>query len=414
MLFVKKLFAWIIDFSLFLSLFILVGINALVIVYLVEKDISVINVLLQTQLIPTLLVIYVAFILLFTIYTVLWTRILRATPGQRIMKLGYSGEKLNFFTIFLKNTIGAFWDIVLLPYALIALFTKKPMPSITLSGLTVSEIKQRYTKGHWITLCIALLFIGSAAAVGYKIYTVTPAYLFQKYTDYQKQTNALVKAMAFRDAAVSLEKYKEFHGEDSEYIYFHCIIEGNLSTSQESLPLCEQALESTTAPERKQAILLVKARIYAAHYNYTQAETLYAQLWNEFSLRTLDMRDYVVVLSELGKNKEAAVIIGEIATNIPSTDLIAKRDIAILYERVAAIDLALETYQKVLGDIPANEKLDLVGELNYRIGVILYQQGKKADSKQYFETAKELNKDFAEAADSYIILINKLAGSITR
>ena len=110
------------------------------------------------------------------------------------------------------------------------------------------------------------------------------------------------------------KKYKQYKGEDRSYAYYHCMVEANLSTELTSLEICKKALELNANDSiRVKSLISQEAKIYAASDSFKDAETLYAKLWTEYQDRSMDMKNYVVVLSELGKSKEATDVLNEIA-----------------------------------------------------------------------------------------------------
>jgi tetratricopeptide (TPR) repeat protein len=411
----KKLAASIIDLLFFVSLLFVSLLFAVVIIYSRERDISLINTLLQTELTPTLLIAYAVITVLFIVYAVVLPTVLGATVGQKLFNYTLMPKaNRNLFTVFMYTIVGSFWKGVLFPYSIFLAIKKRPQLNSRLSTLELLPSEGKMS----VPVIIASVFFTVALVVtaGFStyIYRAGLAEMIEKYTDYEKQTVTLIEKQAFQDASNTLEKYKQYNGETASYFYYKCEILGNLSTEETNIEVCTKATELNKDDKRAQVITLMIARTLAANGKYADAEKKYAELWTTYEVRTLDMKDYVVVLSELGKAKDATAILTEVAKNVSETDYLGLKDIAILYERVGNLDLALTTYQNIIKSIPENSNVELVGETNYYIGVIQYKKAKYADAKKSFEAAKTLNKDFAEPADSYIILISKLGGSVTK
>ena len=413
----KRFIGFLLDTVFYISFLFSIGVIGIFLIYTYNQDISILNVFLQTKLIESLLIVYGAIVLCTLVYDWIIPYFIGQTLGQKLMGNMYDASgKPSLFAVFMKSFIGKFWDILLFPYSIFAGLTKRDLISKKLSGITViNDSKDSKKSGLYAVTIVFVLFLVSTLGIGTYIYKTGIGPIMERYTDYKKQTESLVASLAYQDAANALLKYKQYHGEDADYSYYHCIIEANLDTSLDNLPLCKTASDTNAGnPDRQQAILLLEAKVYAANSDYTQAETFYATLWNEKNLRTLEMKDYVVVLSELGKNKEAAEVLTEVAKLVQPTDTVAMRDIALLYERVGNLDAAAAQLQVALGTVKDGSNQDLAGELNYYIGVIQYKKGKYTDAKASFEAAKTLNKDYSEPADSYIILISKLAKSVTK
>lgn len=412
----KRLLGTILDLLFFISLNAVVAIKGLVILYLQENDISILNVYLQTQLVPTLLIIYAVFTFNYFLYFWIIPSFLKQTVGQRLAGTSYFSEhKIGLWRVFLKTIVGKFWDVVLFPYTLFAYFTKRPIISTRLSGVAVSKVEKKAGKGLYILTAIFSLYLIATLGIGTYIYKTGVTPIMERYTNYEKQVTELIEKLAYQDSLGALEKYKQYHGENENYAYYNCIINANLSTEQSSFDLCKIASEKNSgSTERMKVIISEEAKIHAANDDYKEAESLYEKLWNEYQDRSMNMKNYVVVLSELGKNKEATEILNELAKQIPTDDSLAIRDLGNLYERIGSTDLALEKYTAALAITDGDENQALAGELHYSIGVIQYNKAKYTEAQASFEKAKELNKDFAEPADSYIILISKLKNSVTK
>jgi len=411
----KKIFAFILDLLFFLSTtFVLFSIS-LVGIYTKEKDISVINTVLQTNLIPSLLWTYGVLVALYVFYTVILTRLLGATVGQKLLGLSLQPkENRSIRRIFMYSFFGPFWAILLFPYSLFALITKKDSITFRLSGLKLQKIEGRLSiRATLFTSLFALMLIATAGISTY-VYKAGITQIIEQYTDYKKQTEILIDKLAFKDALVTLAKYKQYHGETSDYAYLNCLINGNLSTTSASLEICAKAKESNTTEERTLQILIIEARILSANGNYAEAVTKYEELWTTRGIHTIDMKDYVIVLNEMGKNDVALKVVDEIAKGVNETDLNAQIEVGQLYERVNKLDVAQKTYETVLSRIKEGEQTELMGEVVFNIAVIQYKAGKYPEAKLNFEKAKTLNKDFSDDADSYIILISQLGNSVTK
>jgi len=413
----KRIIGFILDLLFFVSFLAVLLMLASYILYKQDNDISIINVLLQSHLLYTLLAGYVLLFIAYLSYYWILSTLLKQTLGQRLSGTIFTSEKkIGLWRVFLKNIIGNFWDIVLFPYTLFAAITKRPLISARLSGITVKKADHKSSAGVMFVTLVFALFIMATVGVGTYVYRTGITQLMERYTDYEKQTQNLIEKFAYQDAALVLEKYKQYNGEDNNYVYYHCIIEGNLSTEIWALDLCTLAMEKNASnTDRIKVLLSEQAKLYAANDQYVDAEKIYARLWNEFQDRSLNMKNYVAVLSELGKSKEAADVLAEIAKLIPSNDTLGLRDLGNLYERITQPDLALAKYSQALSTI-ADDKANqsLAGELHYYIGVLQYNKTKYSDAQTSFEQAKTLNKDFADSSDSYIILISKLKNSITK
>lgn len=412
----KKLAAAIIDLLFFVSLLFVSLLLAAVLIYSKEHDISLVNTLLQTKLTPTLLAVYGTVVLLYLVYVTVIPTLVGATIGQHLFSYELMPkEKRSIFRVFLYTIVGSFWKVLLFPYSIFLAIKKQPQLNTRISQLTLSP--SHSGKLSLPTTIVSALFAISlvvTAGLGTYIYRTGLGKILEKYTDYEKQTVSLIEKQAFQDANATLTKYKEYHGETASYAFYKCEIIGNLTTDESNIEFCQKAYEQNKDEKRTRVIDLIIARTYAANGNYAEAEKKYAELWTTYQVRTIDMKDYVVVLSELGKSKDAAAVLTEVSKSIEQNDYLGLKDIAALYERVGNTDLALATYQNIIKSIPEGSNVELVGEIDYYIGVIQYQKGKYTDAKTSFEAAKTLNKDFAEPADAYIILISKLGGSVTK
>lgn len=363
-----------------------------------------------------MLFVYIGLVALYLFYFWILPTLLKQTIGQRLTGTSFTSEKkVSLLRVFLKTIIGRFWDILFFPYTLFAAIKKRSLISTKLSGIVVSKRESPPTKGLYFVLIFFIAFFIATLAGGTYIYKTGITPIMERYTNYEKQVKTLIEKLAYQDAAAALEKYKQQHGEDQNYSYYHCAIEANLSTELTSIELCKAALEKNNSDiERVKALTSQMAKVYAANSDYTNAELLYSKLWNEYQDRSMDMKNYVMVLSEAGKGKEATAILTTLAQAIPTDDPIALRDLGNLYERIGNIDLAFETYQKAVLLINEGVNQSLAGELHYNIGVIYYTKGKYTEATENFNKAKELNKDYAEPVDSYIILISKLKNSVTK
>ncbi|MCC7304277.1 hypothetical protein IT418_02590 [bacterium] len=411
----KRLLGILLDTLFFISFNAVAAVTALVIIYAKEQDISIINMYLQTALIPTMLIGYGAFMLNYLVYFWIIPSFLKQTVGQRLAGTSFQSEhKIGLWRVFLKTIVGRFWDLLLFPYTIFAAVTKRAIISTSLSGVVVSKIEKKPTKSLYTLTTLFSLFLVGTLAVSTYVYRTGVTPIMERYTNYEKLVNELIEKLAYQDAAGVLEKYKQYHGDNENYSFYKCVIDSNLSTEPTVQELCNTALEKNAGnKDRVKKILSEQAKVYAANDQYKDAEALYAKLWTEYSDRSLDMKNYVVVLSELGKNQEATEILKELAKQIDQNDELAVRDLGNLYERIGNTDLALEQYQKALTLVESSNQ-SLAGELNYNIGVIQYNKAKYSEAQANFEKAKELNKDFAEPADSYIILISKLKNSVVK
>lgn len=389
---------------------------AIFILYWQNKDISIVNTLLQTQLMPALYVAYgVLFVIVLKYFTIV-PLFLKGTLGQALFNISYFTEgKLTWWKLFKKHIIGPFWDVLFFPYTIFAAFTKKAMISTNISGVSVTTEKHKQGFMLYVVTIFSTLALAATIAAGTYIQKTGLGTLIERYTDYEKQVNYLVDKHAYQDASDTLVKYKQYNGETATYWFSLCIINGNLSTEEATHEICAKALEQNQEDAaRTQQITAVEARVYAANLNYAEAEKLYEKLWNEMNVRTLDMKDYVYVLSELGKNKEATEILVELEKVVPADNISLNRDVAILFERLGDTEKALTKFKEILATIPEGTNEDIAGELNYSVGVILFNQSKADEAKPYFEAAAKQNPDYSELAESYIILINQLLGSIVK
>ncbi len=412
----KRIFAAILDILFYFSLLGVISIVGLIIIYRQENDISLINTYLQTSLVPTLLLVYGIVTVAYLIYFWILPTIFSQTLGQRLFGTSFTSTgKIGLWRVFLKTIIGRFWDIVLFPYTLVMIIKKKSVISSKLSGITIAKIEKKPTALLSIFTLVYVVFMVVVLGTGTYVYRTGITPIMERYTNYQHQVEELITKLAFQDATPILEKYKQYNGDNADYAYYHCIISANLSTEQSSLDICKIALEKNSgSKEKTQEILNQQAKLFAANDSYKEAATIYEKLWKEYNVRTLDMKNYVVVLSELGKSKEATEVLAELAKQIPAEDAVGQRDIGNLYERIGNVDLALEKYNAALKVVSNDSNLSLAGELSYDIGVIEYNKGKYPEAQKSFENAKEWNKDFAEPVESYIILISKLKNSVTK
>lgn len=412
----KRLLGLFIDVVFFTSFIAVTLVGALYALYRQENDISIINVLLQTDLTRTLLFVYGGLVVLYLLYFWIIPTLLKQTIGQRLAGTTFTAEKrVSFGKVFLKTIVGRFWDILFFPYTFFALIKKRTLVSTKISGITISHKEHAPTKGLYLALAFFVVFLMATLAGGTYVYKTGITPIMERYTNYEKQVKTLIEKLAYQDAAAALEKYKQQRGEDANYSFYHCAIEANLSTELASIDICKAAIEKNNSDiERVKTLTSQIAKVYAANSDYANAEALYSKLWNEYQDRSMDMKNYVMVLSEAGKGKEATAILTVLAQSIPTEDPIALRDLGNLYERIGNTDLAFETYQKAVLLIKESENQSLAGELHYNIGVIYYTKGKYTEATENFNKAKELNKDYAEPVDSYIILINKLKNSVTK
>lgn len=412
----KRILAFVIDLLFFLGCIGSALAAGIVCIYLQSRDISIVNIYLQTALTWTLIAVYTGFVIIYFVYYWIIPTFLKGTVGQTLFKLSLQPqEKATIISVFQKNIAGMFWDILLFPYTIFALLTKRATISTRMSGLTLLERTDKVKLPFYILLGLMILYLLATIGIGAYVYKTGLTNLMEQYTDYSKQVTMLIDKEAFGDAATMLEKYKQYNGETNDYWFYSCLIQGNLGVEQTTLDLCTTALEKNKDDKAKvQQLVTVQARIQAANGNYAEAEVLYARLWNEYMVRTLDMKDYVAVLSEVGKSKEAATVLTEIAANVPADNYSINKDIADLYDRLGNTDLALTKYQEILKSIPEGTNVDIAGELHYNIGVSLYKKGKNAEAKKEFEAARAMNPDFAEASDSYLIILNKLLKSIVK
>lgn len=411
----KRIVGFLLDLLFFWSFVFLVGILGLFVIYGIEKDISLINVYLQSHLKTTLLIGYSVFVILYLKYYWILPVILKQTVGQRLAGNSFESEKkVNLWRVFLKTVIGRFWDFLFFPYALYCGLKKRPIISTRLSGITVTTNPLKNTPLTYLLVVFFSLVLVGALGVGTYVYRTGYVSILERFTDYEKQTETLTANLAYQDATYALEKYKQYHGEDQTYAYYHCIIEANLAADTTAKEICTTAREANNGDDaRVKAITIELAKVYAALYDLSHAEILYKELWDTYQYRELDMKNYVVVLSELAKHKEAEEVLTTLVAKIPEGDFVEMRDFGHLFERLNKDSLALEQYLRALALVENGNNESFEGELHYYIGVIFYKQTKYEDAKKSFEQAKSLNKDFAEPAESYIILIKDLKNSIT-
>jgi tetratricopeptide (TPR) repeat protein len=412
----KRFIGFILDILFFSSFLGVLAIGALYIIYRQENDIAIINTYLQSQLTWSMYALYGFLLGAYVLYYLVIPRFLKQTVGQRLAGTVFLTErKLGLWAIFLKNIIGVFWDVLLFPYTIIVAIRRKPLISTRLSRIEVVPAEKKMSFGATVIVLLFAFFFVATAGIGTYVYRQGVTTMIERYTDYEKQMKQLIEMYAYQDAQPILEKYKQYHGEDNNYSFYLCLIEANLATDLSNLELCNKALESNKENTgRVKTILAEQAKLYAANDQYTEAEKIYSRLWNEFSDRSMNMKNYVAVLSELKKSKEATAALNEIAAQVLTTDAVELRDLGNLYERIGQIDLALEKYAAALAAVPETENPSLAGELYYSIGVLQYQKGKYTDATASFGKAKTLNKDYADSADSYIILISKLKNSVTK
>ncbi len=412
----KRILAYIIDVLFFLGCVGSALAAAIVIIYLQSHDISVINELLQTSLTWTMIGVYAGLVAIYFFYYWILPVFFKGTVGQALFKLSFvPQEKVNLISVFFKNIAGMFWDVLLFPYTVFAWVTKRATISTKMSGLSIADRQDKMKLPFYLVLGLMVIYLLATIGMGIYVYQTGVPTLMERYTDYGKQVATLIDKEAFQDAEASLVKYKQYQGETNDYWFSSCIIQGNLGTEQTTLDLCSTALEKNKGNvAREQQITVIQGRIQATNGNFAEAEVLYAKLWNDYMVRTLDMKDYVAVLSEVGKTKEASAVLTEIAKNVPADNYSVSKDIADLYERLGNPDLALTKYHEILASIPEGTNVDIAGELHYNIGVALYKKGKNADAKAEFEKARTMNPDFAEASDSYLIILNKLLKSIVK
>lgn len=412
----KRFLGFLLDVLFFISFLGVIALVALILIYFQEKDISIINTYLQTDLTRTMLVAYSTMFLGYLVYFWLLPVALKQTIGQRLAGTSYQSEgKITTGRVFLKTIVGRFWDILLFPYTLYAAFKNKASISTKLSGIVITHRDIPASKGLYASTLLFTVFLIATFGIGTYLYRTGITPIMERYTNYEKQVMSLIENLAYQDAAAVLEKYKQQKGENEHYWYYHCVIEANITTDLSSLAVCQRAQDLNAASnDRLKGIISQEAKVYAANSEYEKAAEKYALLWNNYQDRTMDMKNYVVVLSELGKGKEANDILTELMKSTKLDDPIVLRDLGNLYERIGNADIAMQQYQEGLAILKDGENLSLAGELHYSIGVIYYNKGKYTEATDSFNKAKELNKDYAEAVDSYIILISKLKNSVTK
>lgn len=412
----KRFLGFLLDILFFSSFLGVLSMGVIYLIYRQENDIAIVNTYLQSQLTWSMYAVYGLLLGAWFVYYWFIPTFLKQTVGQRLAGTVFSSEKkLGLWAVFLKNIIGTFWDIVLFPYTLIVAVRRKPLISSRLSKITVVLAEKKMSLLATLTVLLFALFLIATAGASTYVYKQGITTMIERYTDYEKQMKQLIEMYAYQDAQTILGKYKQYHGEDSNFAFYQCLIESNLATDLANLALCNKALESNKEnTERVKTILSEQAKLNAANDLYKEAEAIYSRLWNEFSDRSSNMNNYVVILSELGKSKDATAVLNELATKVDTTDPIALRDLGNLYDRIGQIDSALEKYMLALSIIPEDGDQSLAGELNYNIGTLQYKKGKYTEANASFVKAKELNKDYADSADSYIILISKLKNSVTK
>lgn len=409
----KRLFAWIIDIVFYMSMLFSAAVIVLADIYNIEHDITIINSHLQTALMPTLLIAYGVIVLIYLLYFVAIPVKLKGTVGQRLVGLMYSSQnKLSVINIFLKVIVGRFWELILFPYSIFLKIKKKDSLSTSLSKVVLVETKEKARKTFYFLLAVfSILFIGALGVSTYVYKTgLTP--IVEGLTDYQKQVEKAISINAYPDAEASLQKYKEYNGETVDYKYYNCVISSNLTTEIENTDICKAAFEANADNDKRMAeMTLLQAKTYAINEQYEDALVEYQLSWEKYNDRTMDMVGYIVVLSELDK-KNIKETITELSKNVDMTDASIAKDIAELYARINANQEAIDVYQVLYENL--EDGTSVKGEIAYSLGELLYSEKKYQKAKAKFLDAKEFNKDFAEAAESYIILIDDLANSIVK
>lgn len=410
----KKFFSFVVDILFVTTFFLFTLLIGLVIIYYRTYDLAVLNEIIQNNLAQAAIGIYAILNVCLLIYFVIIPFFLHATIGEFAFKLTYAPkEKVNILSVFMRNIVGFVWNILLFPYTIYAFFFKKQAFKPWLSGYSL-ESEEKFQKprlGFPLLGIFSIIFFG-ILAFGIYLYQTSPIAFIEPYIDHKKQVEGYIKQSAYSNAAVSLQKFKQYKGESSDYFYYNCIIESHIKEEDpNSITACDQALEKNSGnQERTITILANKANLLRVNYKPAESLKIYDELWTKYNVRSFDMVNYVYLLDSQEKRDQASTVLGELYKefkNKQELDVIQQTYFAELYYNLEKYQEALEIYTGLIQD---SQKYNIapmqLGEIYYKQGQCYYHIKKNTEAKAAFTKVKELNPDYTDQADAYIIEID--------
>ena len=404
-----SLLSFIIDTLFFLFTYVLALFVIIVVVYLQQHDLAVINEILRNNINESLIVLYSLFFIMMFKYYVIIPRIIHSTIGQFfIRRVLIPKEKITGWGVFMYYMMGGLWSLVLFPYTIFALlFNKKRIPEL-LSGLKVDLDPQRYKmqRGWFFALIYVLLFIASGAYVGYIVQTGPTAYI-EQFIDHEKQIKQYISASTYTPARLSLQKYQKYSGETDQYWYYSCVIEGHLDLTEATLTICDTAETKNLSEDQKKNILVLRANLLRSLQREEESLALYQKLWDEMSVKTFDMINYVYLLDAKGDRENSSKVLDELFATLGTEEIntVQMLFFAELYYNLENYNKALEIYEGEIAKLSEETSETIKGELYYKQGLTLYHLGEYAKATEAFTSAKTANPDYTDSADAYIIQI---------
>jgi tetratricopeptide (TPR) repeat protein len=322
-------------------------------------------------------------------------------------------EKVTVWTVLLRNTIGTLWSILVFPYNIFAFFAKKPAFNEWFSGITLEAVKGRQKSSKLGIFLSIVSTLAMVSIIGFSVYLyqVGPLNFIEGYINHERLVKDYISKSGYGAAENALEKYKKYSGETSSYWYYKCLIDGHQDTDEASLATCTTAEEQNKADETKsREILVVKANLLRVNYKPQESLAIYEKLWNDYSIRTFDMVNYVYLLESLDQQAKSLEVLNELyktLSNSRTMDTIQQMFFAELYYNVEKYDDAIALYTQLLEQTEQRGLTEqILGDIYYKLGQSYYHQNKFDLAKEAFTKAKEKNVDYTDSADAYIIEID--------
>lgn len=412
----KKIFAAVIDFLFFLTFLASLLIAGIAALYIYTQDLSVINDILRADVFKAIVVAYISLFLIIFVNYVLIPFFLKSTIGEYLMGFRYTPlEKVTVWTVLLRNTIGALWNIIALPYNLVAMFIKKPTFNEWFSGITLEAVKGRQKSSRLGIVLSGLSIVSMLGIIGFSIYlyNVGPFNFLERFINHERLVQDYIQKSGYGAAENALEKYKKYNGETSSYWYYKCQIDGHQNTdNEESVTTCETAAEQNKVDEtRSRDILVIKANLLRVNQKPQESLAIYKKLWDEYKVRTFDMVNYVFLLESLDQKEQSVAVLNELYQTLSQStgtmDTIQQMFFAELYYNVELYDDAVGLYTQLLEQTEQRGLTEIIiGDIHYKLGQCYYHQEKFDQAKEAFTQAKEHNPDYTDSADAYIIEID--------
>ncbi|GEM_PF-2989855 len=400
------------DTVFFFITFVSVLLIIVVILYYRTYDLAILNDILRNSINEALLVLYATLFGVILFYFVIIPRIIFSTLGQFITKKVYvPKEKIGFLSLFLRNIVGTLWAVILFPYTLFALVTRKKTIPDWISGIPLvgEPFRYRMKRGIFLFLVYSVLTIG-IGSFGVYVFQLGPTSFIEKYINHERQVQFYISSSGYTAARVSLEKYKKFNGETDNAWYYSCIIEGHLELTEASVKICETASTKNLSNDQKRDIMVIQANLLRSTDKHEEAVTLYKTLWETLNIRTFDMVNYVYLLDATGDTEKSAKVLDELYTALDTTSVlntIQEVYFAELYYNLASYQEAYDIYDAEIKKKEINSLSETtMADLYYGKGQCLHHLGKYLEAKEAFIAAKTANSDYTDSADTYIIEID--------